>query len=59
MKQAVEYVFGLIYKLRIMGIPCEDPAFAYGENKSLLYNTTVPASTLKKNMNSLSRHFVS
>ena len=41
------------------GIPCEDPAFVYGENKSVLANTIVPYSTFKKKMNSLSYHFVS
>ena len=58
MKQDVEYFCGLRYKLRMMGILFEDPAFVYGENKSVLANTTVPASYLKKNMNSLSYHFV-
>ena len=28
MKQAVEYVRGLQYKLQMMGIPCEDPTFS-------------------------------
>ena len=46
-KQAVEYVFGLRYKIRMMGIPCDNPDFFYGHNKSVLSNTTVPASTLK------------
>ena len=58
MKQAVEYVRGLRYKLRMLGIPCDEPTFFYGDNKSVLSNTTVPASTLKKKMNSLSYHFV-
>ena len=58
MKQAVEYVRGLRYKLRMLGIPCEEPSFVYGDNKSVLANTSVPASTLKKKMNSLSYHFV-
>ena len=57
-KQAVEYVCILRYKLRTMGIMCEDSVFVYGKNKSVLVNTTSPASTLKKNMNSLSYHFV-
>ena len=58
MKQAVEYVRGLRYKLRMLGIPCDEPTFVYGNNKSVLANTSVPASTLKKKMNSLSFHFV-
>ena len=58
MKQAVEYVCGLRNKLRTMGIPCEDPVFVYGENKSVLSNTIFTASNLKKNMNILYYHFV-
>ena len=57
MKQAIEYVHGLRYKLLTMGIPCEDPAFVYGGNKFLLANTTVAAYTPKKKTNSLSYHF--
>jgi hypothetical protein len=34
MKQCAEYVCGLRYKLRMMGIPCGEPAFAYGDNQS-------------------------
>jgi len=58
MKQAVEYVRGLRYKLRMLGIPCDEPTFVYGDNKSVLANTTVPGSTIKKKMNSLSYHFI-
>ena len=46
-KRAVEYVHGLRYNLRMMGILCEDPTFVYGNNQSVLANATVPASTLK------------
>ena len=41
-----------------MGIMCEDPTFVYGDNKSVLVNTSMPGSTLKKKMNSLSYHFI-
>ena len=58
MKQAIEYVHFLRYKLKMMSIPCEDPSFVYGENKSVLANTIFPASTFNKNMNSPSYHFV-
>ena len=59
MKHYVEYVRGLGYKLQMMGITCEEPDFVYGDNKLVLAKTTVPASTLKKNMKSLSYHSVS
>ena len=42
----------------MMFIPCEDPDFVYGDNKSVLSDTIVSASTFKKNMNSLSYQFV-
>lgn len=58
MKHCTEYVRGLRYKLRMMGIPCELPTFIYGDNKSVLSNTTVPDSTLKKKSNSIAYHFV-
>jgi len=34
MKQAAEYVPGLRYKLRMMGIKVDEPAFIFGVNKS-------------------------
>ena len=58
MKHCTEYVRGLRYKLRMMGIPCELPTFIYGDNKSVLANTSVPDSTLKKKSNSIAYHFV-
>eukprot|EP00956_Cyclotella_meneghiniana_P002326 scaffold2635_cov47-Cyclotella_meneghiniana.AAC.1 len=58
MKQATEYVRGLRYKLRMMGIPCHEPTYVYGDNQSVLANTTVPDSQLKKKSNSIAYHFV-
>ena len=58
MKQCCEYVRGLRYKLRMMGISCDDPMFIYGDNQSVLANTTVPDSTLKKKSQSITYHFV-
>ena len=58
MKQATEYIHGLRYKLRMMGIPCDEPTFVYGDNQSGLANTSVPDSQLKKKSNSIAYHFV-
>jgi hypothetical protein len=58
MKQCTEYLRGLRYKLRMMGIPCEGPAYVYGDNQSVLANTTIPDSTLKKKSQSIAYHFV-
>ena len=58
MKQCSEYVRGLRYKLRMMGIECAEPTYIYGDNQSVLANTTVPHSVLKKKSNSIAYHFV-
>ena len=58
MKQCCEYVRGLRYKLRMMGIPCDDPTYIHGDNQSVLANTTIPDSTLKKKSQSIAYHFV-
>ena len=58
MKQASEFVRGLRYKLRMFGIQCQEPTFIYGDNQSVLANTTVPDSQLKKKSNSIAYHFV-
>jgi hypothetical protein len=38
----------LRYKLRMMGITVDEPAFVFGDNQSVLANTTAPGSTLKR-----------
>ena len=58
MKQCCEYLRGLCYKLRMMGIPCNGPAYIFGDNQSVLANTTIPDSTLKKKSQSIAYHFV-
>ena len=58
MKQSCEYLRGLRYKLRMMGIPVENPCFIYGDNQSVLWNTSVPESSLKKKSSSVAYHFV-
>ena len=40
MKQGCEYIRGLRYKLRMMGIQLEGPTCIYGDNQSVLANTT-------------------
>ena len=58
MKQCCEYIRGLRYKLRMMGIPVDGPAFIFGDNKSVLVNSSQPDSVLKKKSNSIAYHFV-
>ena len=58
MKVATEYVCGLRYKLRIMGIPMDEPVFVFGDNQYVLCITYNPASTLKKKSNIIVFHHV-
>lgn len=58
MKQCCEYIQGLRYKLRMMGIPIAGCTYIYGDNQSVLANTSVPESTLKKKLQSIAYHFV-
>ena len=58
MKQCCEYIKGLKYKLQMMGIPCNEPAYIEADNQSVLYNTTIPDSTLNKKSQSIAYHMV-
>ena len=58
MKQCCEYARGLRFKLRMMGIPVDSPSYIFGDNKSVLVNSYVPTSVLKKKSNSVAYHFV-
>ena len=42
----------------MIGIPCTSPAFIFGDNQSVLANTTIPDSTLKKKSQSIAYHLV-
>ena len=58
LKQCCEYVCGLRNKLRMMGIRLNGPTYVYGDNKSVLTNSSIPDSVLKKKSNSIAYHFV-
>ena len=58
MKQVCEYLRGLRYKLRMMGIPVDLPAYIFADNQSVLANSTFPPSKLKKKISSIAFHFV-
>ena len=47
-----------MYKLKMMGIPVNEPAFVYGDNIPVIHNTKSPESTLKKKINDIAYHFV-
>ena len=58
MRQACEYIRSLRFHLRMMGIPVTQPAFLRGDNQSVIFNSTIPESMLKKKHNAVSYHFV-
>ena len=41
----------------MMGIPINNPALVYGDNQSVLWNTKVPDSTLKKKSSAVAYHY--
>ena len=58
LKNGMEALRGLRYKLRMMGIEVEGPSYVYGDNMSVIHNTQRPESTLKKKSNSVCYHAV-
>ena len=58
LKTCCEYIRGLRYKLRMMGIPVIGPAYVSGDNQSVLVNSSVPESQLKKKSQSIAYHFI-
>ena len=66
MKQAVEIIKGLKYKLRMFGVPIEEkvinnktrqPANIFCDNEAVYKNVSVPTSVLNKKMHGISIHF--
>ena len=58
MKQGVEYLRGMKFKLQMMGVKIDSPTYIYGDNMSDIYNTYQTDSLLKKKSNSICYHFV-
>ena len=58
LKQCTEYLRGLRFKLRMMGIPVQGPSYVFGDNKSVLTNASIPDSVLRKKSNSIAYNFV-
>ena len=56
MKQGMEAVCGIRYKLRMMGMIISGPTYVYGDNMLVIYNTQRPDSTLRKKSNSVCYH---
>jgi hypothetical protein len=57
MKQGMEALQGVRYKLRMMGVAISGPSsYIYGDNMSVIHNTQRPESVLKKKSNSICYH---
>ena len=53
---AVELILEVRYALRMLGVPVNEPALLLGDNQSVVLNTTVPSSVLKKKHNAICYH---
>jgi hypothetical protein len=58
MKVGVEISEGLRYKLRMMGVPFAGSTQIRADNMSVVKNSSLPESTLKKKSNSIAYHYV-
>jgi Reverse transcriptase (RNA-dependent DNA polymerase) len=58
MKVGVEISEGLRYKLRMMGVPLTGSTQIKADNMSVIKNSSLPESTLKKKSNSIAYHYV-
>ena len=57
-RQGVERDEDLRYTLRSFGVPLEEVAWMFGDNKAVVTSSTIPHSTLSKRWNALSYHKV-
>jgi len=58
MEHGIETLRGIRYKLRMMGVKVDGPTYIFGDNMSVIHNTSKPESVLKKKSNSICYHFV-
>jgi hypothetical protein len=58
MKTGVETLRGIQYKLRMMGIAISGPTYGFGDNMSVINNTSKPDSQLRKKSNLICFHAV-
>ena len=57
MKQSIDLLNVLWYKLRMFSIPIGVPEIVYRDNDAVYKNVAVPSSVISKNMHSISCHF--
>ena len=58
MRIATEMIIALRTDLRMLGVPLDGPATLFCDNQSVVINSSVPTSMLKKKHNSISYHKV-
>lgn len=58
LRHGVETLRGIRYKLRMLGIPINGATRVFGDNMSVVNNSSKPESTLKKKSNSICYHLV-
>ena len=58
MKVGIKTLCAIQYKLRMVGIPISGVSYLYGDNMSVINNTSKPESTLKKKCNAIAYHAV-
>ena len=56
MKNAIELIEAMRYKLRMFGVPIEGATNVFCDNEAVCKNTTLPESTLKKKHHSIAYH---
>ena len=56
MKNAMELIESLSYKLRMFGVPIEGPTNIFCDNEAVYKNTSLPESILKKKHHSIAYH---
>jgi hypothetical protein len=57
-RMATDLILEYRYALRMLGTPLDGPALLLGDNYSVILNTTVPSSMLKKKHNAVAYHRV-
>ena len=57
-KVGIKTLRAILYELRMMGITISGASYVYGDNMSVIHNTSKPRSSLKKNSNAIAYHAV-
>ena len=56
LKNAIELIEVLRYKLRMFGVPIEGPTNIFCDNEAVYKNCSIPESTLRKKHHSIDSH---